>query len=36
VGKTQWTIGEQVSLVLAKAWTHEGAPVFTFGFEAVT
>ena len=36
VGKTQWTIGEQVILVLAKAWTHEGAPVFTFGFEAVT
>ena len=36
VGKTQWTIGERVNLVLAKAWTDESNTVFTFGFEAVT
>ena len=35
VGKTQWTIGEPVRLVLAKAWTEADQPVHTFGFEAV-
>ena len=36
VGKTKWTIGEPVNLVLTKAWTQESTTVFTFGFEAVT
>jgi uncharacterized OB-fold protein len=35
VGKTQWEIGEQVRLVLAKAWTEGDQPVHTFGFESV-
>ena len=35
VGKTSWAIGEPVRLVLAKAWTQDGEPVHTFGFEAV-
>ncbi len=35
VGKTSWAIGEPVRLVLAKAWTEDGEPVHTFGFEAV-
>ena len=34
VGKTDWTIGENVRLVLAKAWTDGDAVVHTFGFEA--
>jgi uncharacterized protein len=36
VGKTDWTIGEAVRLVLAPAWTESDQQVFTFGFEAVT
>lgn len=36
VGKNQWSIGEPVKLVLAKAWTQEDVTVFTFGFEAVS
>jgi uncharacterized OB-fold protein len=36
VGKTEWVIGEPVSLVLAKAWTEDGEPVFTYGFEAAS
>lgn len=32
-GRTTWTIGEPVRLVLAKAWTDDGADVFTFAFE---
>ncbi len=35
VGKTHWVIGESVRLTLAKAWTHEGSPVYTYGFEAL-
>lgn len=35
VGKTTWSIGEQVRLVLAKAWTEDGVEVFTYGFEAI-
>lgn len=33
VGKTEWSIGESVRLVLAKAWTEDGVEVFTYGFE---
>ncbi|MCX6433299.1 MAG: OB-fold domain-containing protein [Actinobacteria bacterium] len=33
VGKTDWSIGEHVSLVLAKAWTDGDTVVHTFGFE---
>lgn len=33
LGRTTWTIGEPVKLVLAKAWTDEGTVVFTYGFE---
>ncbi|CAB4996379.1 unannotated protein [freshwater metagenome] len=36
VGKTVWVIGEPVSLVLAKAWTQDGEPVFTYGFESAS
>ena len=36
VGKTEWVIGEPVRLVLAKAWTQDGEPVFTYGFEAAS
>ena len=32
VGRTQWTIGEPVRLVLAKAWTDGDAVVHTFAF----
>lgn len=35
VGKTTWSIGESVRLVLAKAWTDEGVEVLTYGFEAI-
>jgi uncharacterized protein len=35
VGRTTWTIGEPVRLVLVKAWTEGDATVFTYGFEAV-
>jgi uncharacterized protein len=35
VGKTDWAIDEPVRLVLAKAWTADGEPVHTYGFEAV-
>jgi hypothetical protein len=31
-----WVIGEPVSLVLAKAWTQDGEPVFTYGFESAS
>ncbi len=33
VGRTQWTIGEPVRLVLAHAWTDDGEAVHTFAFE---
>lgn len=36
VGRTTWTIGEPVRLVLAHAWTDDGHPVHTFGFEATS
>jgi hypothetical protein len=36
VGRTQWTIGEPVRLVLAKAWTDGDQVVHTFGFEAAS
>jgi len=32
VGKTEWTIGEPVELVLATAWTEGDEPVHTYGF----
>jgi uncharacterized OB-fold protein len=32
VGRTEWTIGEPVRLVLAKAWTDGEEPVHTFAF----
>ena len=32
VGRTEWTIGEPVRLVLAKAWTAGEEPVHTFAF----
>jgi uncharacterized OB-fold protein len=35
LGRTEWVIGEPVRLALAKAWTQDGEPVFTYGFEAV-
>ena len=35
VGRTSWTIGEPVRLVLAKAWTDGDQPIHTFGFESV-
>jgi len=34
VGRTNWTIGEPVRLVLAPAWTEDGELVHTFGFES--
>ena len=34
VGSTQWSIGDPVRLVLATAWTEDGDPVHTFGFES--
>ena len=34
VGKTDWTIGEPVHLVLTTAWTEDGEPVHTYGFAA--
>jgi len=36
VGGLEWTIGEPVRLVLAHAWTQDGASVQTYGFEAAT
>jgi uncharacterized protein len=36
LGRTTWTIGESVRLVLAKAWTDAGEVVHTFGFEATS
>jgi uncharacterized OB-fold protein len=35
VGRTEWSIGEPVRLVLARAWTEGDRVVHTFGFEAV-
>ena len=33
VGRTEWTIGESVQLVLAKAWTEDdGTEIHTYGF----
>lgn len=32
VGRTQWTIGEPVRLVLTHAWTDDGESVQTFAF----
>jgi uncharacterized OB-fold protein len=34
VGRTQWTIGEPVRLVLAHAWTEGDASIHTFAFES--
>lgn len=34
VGRTEWTIGEPVKLVLAKAWTDGDEVVHTFAFAA--
>ena len=34
VGRTTWTIGEPVRLVLAKAWTDGDTEVRTFAFES--
>jgi uncharacterized OB-fold protein len=34
LGRVSWTIGEPVRLALAPAWTDEGGPVMTYGFEA--
>jgi uncharacterized protein len=34
VGRTDWAIGDAVRLVLATAWTEDGVPVHTYGFEA--
>jgi uncharacterized OB-fold protein len=36
VGRTHWTIGEPVRLVLTKAWTDGDRVVHTFGFEAAS
>ena len=36
LGRTAWTIGEPVRLVLTKAWTDGGDVVHTFGFEAAS
>ena len=36
VGRLEWAIGEPVRLVLAHAWTQDGASVRTFGFEAAS
>lgn len=36
VGRTTWTIGEPVRLVLAKAWTDGDTAVHTFAFESAS
>ena len=36
VGRTEWTIGEPVRLVLVKAWTEGDATVSTYAFEAAS
>lgn len=36
VGRTEWTIGEPVRLVLTKAWTEGDTVVHTYAFEAAS
>ena len=36
LGRIEWVIGEPVRLALAKAWTQDGEPVFTYGFESAS
>ena len=36
LGRTEWTIGEPVRLVLTKAWTDGDTTVHTYAFEATS